>query len=50
MAYLGMERFMFPGHEQHASNFPGHLELSGGDVTVYFEEALTDARLEIKER
>jgi hypothetical protein len=41
---------MFPGHEQYASNFPGHLELSGSDVAVYFKEALTDARLEIKER
>lgn len=41
---------MFPGHEQNTSNLPGHFELPGGNVTVYFEQAPTDTRLEIKER
>lgn len=40
---------MFQGHKQNASNFPGHFELSRGDVAVHFEQALTNPRLEIKD-
>lgn len=41
---------MLPGHEQDTSDFPGHLEFSGGDIAVHFEQALTNPRLEIEDR
>jgi len=41
---------MLPGHEQNASDFPGHLESSGGEIAVYFEQALANTRLEIEYR
>ena len=47
IAHLSVKRLVLPGHEQNASDFPGHLELSGGDVIVDFEQALANSRFEI---
>jgi len=41
---------MLPGHEQNTPDLPSHLELSGGDIAVHFEQALTNPRLEIENR
>ena len=40
---------MLQGHEQNTCNLPGHFELPRGDVIVHVEQALTNARLEIKD-
>jgi len=41
---------MLPCHEQDTPDFPSHLELSGGDIAVHFEQPLTNPRLEIENR
>lgn len=40
---------MLPSHEQNTSDFPSHLELSGGEIAVHFEQALTNPGLEIED-
>lgn len=47
-AYLRMIGFMLPGHEQNSSNLPSHFELSGGEIAIHFEQALTNPGFEIE--
>ena len=46
--YFGMEGLVLPGHEQNTTDFPSHLKLSGGEIVVHFEQALTNPGFEIK--